>query len=272
MRSMHGILDAEDRLITDALCIKCGQALRGEVFRGPCPNCGHSISDSVHGDFLIDSPRAIPLALAASIGTLQYPVYVLSGLVGVALVVVLASGHALSNTVDDLFNVTLFGALLSPILSVIGLVVPTRRKRLPYYLARYGRQPYLMVGAAVALAVISGLVWAFMFIPQLTANLLLVLWFSVPGGLFLHGLSKLMSLVPERRMATRCNALLVLLGVLSAAGFAVLQLRQLAARDRDMETGLVVLSILSVLGAAGLTVAIFYLLRDVRVTLLRAAR
>ena len=272
MRALHGILDADDRLISDALCIKCGQSLRGEVFRGPCPGCGHSISDSVHGDFLIDSPRTIPLALAASIGTLEYPVYVLSGLVGVGLVVVLAAGRSLAPTVDDLFNVVLFGAMLSPLLSVIGLVAPTRRKRIPYYIARYGRQPYLMIFVALIMLLLGGVAAAYYFVPATTANALMVLWFAGPGGLLLHGLSRLMHLVPDRPMATRCNAILLLLVLLCVAAFSVLQMRQMLVRDHDLETGLVVLSILSILGAAGLTIAVFYLLRDVRVTLLRAAR
>lgn len=267
----RAILDPDDRLIIDAYCIKCGHALRNEAFRGRCPGCNHSISDSVHGDFLIDAERGHVLNLAAGVGLLIYPVYVLAGIVTLAALVALLGRPGLLYKVSDLFIVTLFGALLSPLLSVMGMLSVTRRKRMPYYFARYGNRRDVTMFSLLAVLLCGGTIAALYYALQITLNVLLVLWFAVPGVVFLYGLGRLMMLVPDKRMAGRCSAAVLLLGVLSAAALAVLEMTPFIQKSHDLETGYVVLSILSVGGGFGLAIFVSYLLRDVRVTLLRAA-
>lgn len=266
------IFDADERLIADFYCVNCGTPLRGQLFRSACPTCGHSISDSVHGDFLVDTDASVGRSLGAATQLLLIPFYAITALVAIGMLVTLINARVLLVTVVDLFQIGLAGAMLSPLIFVMGILSVTRRRRLPWYLARYGSRRYIWGAVAAGAAMVASLGLAVHYFPTITWNLMLVLWSAAPAVVFFHGLRRRMILVPNRALGLRCAALLMATILLAAASLTALHLQAGLRGNRDLETSLVTICTFTLLGEFGMAMAFYYLLRAAAAAFYSAAR
>jgi len=91
-QSSGPILDADGRVITDAICVQCGYNLRTLSADALCPECAHPVAHSIHGHIIqFASPawvrglaRGLLLILIAA-GSLMIAVPLISFIIGIVL-------------------------------------------------------------------------------------------------------------------------------------------------------------------------------------------
>ena len=260
-------LDADERIIADLLCVKCGANLRGCHVSDRCPNCYHPASDSVHGDYLIHSDREVVQGLAEAARLVELASAVLGVLMVVALATGVISARSLEVAVERAFRVVLATAVLTPVIATLGLVLLTTRHSAAYYWVRYGNpRGLLRVGLGLA-GLVALLVVAWHLFGVIALRVGTVLWFGVPMGAFLRGIRQLMRRVPNNPLAAYAQAMFA--GLLAFAALAVLTilLRDWPGQTAQWRDSQLALSAISTLAGLGLGVAGFSLVVRVRRTL-----
>ena len=221
LKRWHGLVDKDDRIVQELLCVKCGRDLRGQRVHEDCRECGHPVSDSAHGDYLVHSDPQMVGRLADSARFVMYGTILLSSLVGVGLLVVVFGSPTFEHAVDAGFRIMLAGAMITPVLATVGLVVLTPRRTLAFYAARYlnrGGVRRLVVRIGPALLIAGAAIYYFgrpaLFVCQMA-------WIVVPLAAFLRGLETLMLRVPNAKIARSAKIHFVAVIALGAAvGFA----------------------------------------------------
>jgi hypothetical protein len=261
------LIDADDRIVADVLCIRCGYNLRTLFVADRCPNCNHPASDSVHGDYLIHADRPLVRGLAEAARVVEYGTAILGGLMALALLAVLLSARNLTEVVEPAYNVVLAGAVISPVVATIGLILLTTRHTAAYYWVRYGnRRALLRFGLLFALALAMIVVCAAYF-GYVALQIGIVFWFMLPLAAFLRGIERLMRRVPNNQLATFARAMLVGLLAFSLMAIIIILIHQRAYVDQSWEDSRIAFSAINSLGGIALGVATHQLLVRVRRTL-----
>jgi hypothetical protein len=267
----EALLDREDHVVADLLCVRCGENLRGRLVTESCTRCGHPISDSVHGDYLIYSDPLAVRRLCDASRLVLYGSALVIGLTVVGLLGTLLASRDVPQVIGNAFDVMRFGVSIAPLIAVVGLVLLTPRRTLEFYKARLLKTRYLIVFGLILFAVLTSAIAGYVYAPQVVATLGLVLWILIPVAAFLRGVEGLMLRVPNYSIARLAHSEYALFVVISLLSLAVLLLREYAFERgwEDMLLGLTVLICISgaFVGARG-----YLLLTRVRDALDHAAR
>jgi hypothetical protein len=266
------LIDADDRIVADVLCIRCGHNLRNLLVSDRCPNCTHPASDSVHGDYLIHADRPMVRGLAEAARVVEYGIAILGGLMGLALLVVLLSARSLTGMVEPAYNVVLVGAVISPVVATIGLILLTTRHTAAYYWVRYGNPRALLRFGLLFTLVLAIIVICAAYFGYVALQIGIVVWFLVPLGAFYRGLEHLMRRVPNNQLAAYARAMFVGLLAFATLAILIILLHRWSATDRSWEDSRTAFSAINCLGGIGLGVATHQLLVRVRRTLSSIAR
>ena len=261
------LVDADDRITSDVLCVKCGYSLRSRLVSDRCPNCNHPASDSVHGDYLIHADRPIIVGLVDAARLVEYGMLVLGGLMGLALLAALLSllsNQELNAFVDRVHGVVFAAAVISPVVATMGVITLTTRHTAAYYWVRYGNpRTYLQAGLGLALG-IALIVLAYRYFGGAALQISLIVWFLIPGGAFLRGIESLARRVPNKQLASFARATFVGLmgfGILSAV---VVLLGYWAWKDESWRDSHLAFSAISAIGGVALGIAVYLLIVRVR--------
>ncbi len=266
------VVDAEDRIVGDVLCIKCGRNLRDLFVTQRCPACGHPASDSVHGDYLIHADREVVRGLADAAQVVEYGTAVLGGLVCVALLVVLISARSLDAAVESAYDVVFAGAIISPVIATLGLVLLTARHTAAYYWVRYGKPRALLRFGLLMALVLAIIAIAGYCAGRVALQIGVVLWFVIPLAAFFRGIERLMRRVPNNQLATFARAALIGLLLFGVLAIVIILLQQQSALDPSWHESQLAFTAINGLGGLALGVAAFQLLVRVRRTLSGVAR
>lgn len=266
------LVDSDDRIVADVLCIRCGHNLRSLLVADRCPNCTHPVSDSVHGDYLIHADRPLVRGLAEAARVVEYGAAILGGLMGLALLAVILSASSLTGVVEPAYNVVFAGAVISPVVATIGLMLLTTRHTAAYYWVRYGNRRAFMRLGALFVAVLATIVGSAIYFGSVALHIGTVIWFVVPLGAFLRGLERLMRRVPNNQLAAFARALLVGLVAFSLLAVVIILIRERAGVDRSLDDSRTAFSAINCAGGVALGVATHQLLVRVRRTLTSIAR
>jgi len=266
------LIDADDRIVADVLCVKCGRNLRGFHVADRCFGCNHPASDSVHGDFLIHTDRSLVRAMADAARVVEYGIAILGSLLGLALLAKLLSARDLDDVVYGVYDVIFASAVISPVVGVLGIVLLTMRHSAAYFWARYGnRRTLLRCGLALALGV-ALLTVAFHYFGEIVLRIALVLWFVLVVGAFLRGIERLMGRVPNKQLASFARATLVGLVAFGVLAILIILLAHWSVTDNSWRDSHLAFSGINCLGGLALGVAGFTLIVRVRRTLWSIAR
>jgi hypothetical protein len=266
------LVDADDRIVGDVLCIKCGRNLRELLVTRRCPGCGHPASDSVHGDYLIHADREVVRGLADAAQVVEYGTAVLGGLVGVALLVALISARDLEAAVESAYDVVLAGAIISPVIATLGLILLTSRHTAAYYWVRYGHPRALLRLGFLMAVVLAVIAIAGYFLGRTVLQIGVVLWFAIPLAAFFRGIERLMRRVPNNQLATFARATVVGVAAFAILAILIILLRQQAALDPSWRDSQLAFTTINSLGGLALGVAAFQLVVRVHRTLAGVAR
>jgi hypothetical protein len=266
------LIDAEDRIVADVLCIRCACNLRNLKIAERCPNCNHPVSDSVHGDYLIHADKPLVRGLAESAQVIEYGMLILESLMGLALLAALISDRSVAALVEHTFRIVYAGAMISPVIATIGLVLLTTRHTAAYYWVRYGNKRTLLRGGLVFALILAVAVTCTLFFGIIALEIGTVFWFAIPLAAFLRGLERLMSRVPNKQLAAFSRGMFV--GLIAFGLFAILifVVEKLAADDPSWSESLAAFRGLAGVGGILLGVMAHQLLLRVRRTLLSIAR
>jgi hypothetical protein len=270
--SSLALVDAEDRIVADVLCIRCGRSLRDCLLTQPCPACGHPASDSVHGDYLIHSDPQMVRGLADAAQVVEYGAAVLGSLMIMALLVTLVRADDLAAATCTAYEVVFAAAVMSPIIATVGLLLLTTRHSAAFYWARYGHPRALLRLGLLALVVIAVVATATFFFGRIALQLGTVVWVVALPGAFLRGVEHLMRRVPNNQLAAFARATFVGLMMFGALAIAVALLSYGAAEDPSWEEPRLAFTAINALGGLLLGVAVFRLVVRVRRTLSSIAR
>lgn len=261
------LIDAEDHIVGDVLCIKCGRNLRDLTVTQRCPDCGHPASDSVHGDYLIHADRQMVKGLAEAARVIEYGATVLVGLVGIAVVAALLSAGSLDEAVSSAYRIIFAGAVVSPVVAILGLVLLTARHTAAYYWVRYGKpRALLRLGllTALVLAIIATVAYYF---SQIVLQIGIVAWFVAPLGAFLRGIQRLMRRVPNNQLAAFARATFAGLLAFGALSILVILIGHRAETDPSWRDSQLAFTAINCLTGLALGLAAHQLLVRVRRTL-----
>lgn len=267
----HGLVDRDERVTRDLLCLKCASNLRGQLISQRCPNCGHPISDSAHGDYLVHSDRDLVRRLADSARFVMYGALLLVALVGIGFLSTLFSCRTVPDAIRLAFDTLLMGAMISPVVAAVGLVVLTPRGSIEYYEARYLNRRALLRLAAWFVPATVAVVTASLYLGPLAARTMQIIWIFVPLFSFLRGLEKLMLRVPNARLAQSARFHAVALGFIVIGALSVLLIRYYAGDREDWAGALIAITLVCELGAIAFTARGILLLTRVQMTLQQAA-
>jgi hypothetical protein len=266
------LIDAEDRIAADVLCIKCGDNLRGLHVADRCPNCNHPASDSVHGDYLIHADRPVVRGLAEAAQVVEYGAIVLGSLMVIALLVSLASADDLEDAIKTAYNTLFAGAIISPVVAVLGLVLLTTRHSAAYYWVRYGN-PRALLRLGLLLAVVLAIIAvAAHYFGRVALEIGIVLWFVMPLAAFFRGLERLMRRVPNNQLATFARATFVGLLAFGVLSILVILTNHWSAEDPSWRDSQLAFSAITCVGGLALGIAACLLMVRVRRTLDSIAR
>lgn len=264
------LIDADDRIIADVLCVRCACNLRNLLVSDRCPNCYHPVSDSVHGDYLIHADKPLVRSLAEAARVLEFGLLILGGLIGLALLAALISARVITELVEYAFNIVYAGAMIAPVIASIGLILLTSRHAAAYYRVRCGNRRWLLRGGLTVLLVLSILSACALIFGRAALTIATVLWFAVPLAAFYRGLESLMRRVPNKQLASFARTLLV-----GLAGFSLLSMLIHVANMQnspEWEDSRIAFSAICSLGGIALGVATHQLIVRVRKTLQSIAR
>ncbi len=261
------LIDSDDRIVADVLCIRCGHNLRGRLVADRCPNCTHPISDSVHGDYLIHADRPLVRGLAEAARVVEYGVAILGALMGLALLVVIMSAQSLTEIVAPAYDVVFAGAVISPVIATIGLILLTTRHTAAYYWVRFGNRRTLLRLGLLAALVLAVIVVCALYFGNVAVQIGVVLWFVVPLGAFFRGVERLMRRVPNKQLAVFARGTFVGVLAFSLLAVVITLTRYWAATDQSWEDSHTAFSAINCVGGVALGVATHQLLIRVRRTL-----
>ncbi len=260
-------VDADERIIVELRCIKCGSGLCGEFLTTPCPQCGHPCSDSVYGDYLIYSESVEIERLQEATRLVIYGGAVLAVVLAAGLVGMVATSTDVIDAARRTYETVFAVILLYSVVSITGIVLLTRRCSLAYYEAAYFHTRGLVRAGLVAVAALGAVAVATHFLPEAVRMCLLALWATVPSALFLRGVAKLMQRAPNiklARFASRLQRAVWAMGVLTVAlGCA----QRLSRTDPDWEGVLIALRVIAALGWITVGLAGYRLMTALRRTL-----
>lgn len=266
------LLDADEMIVGEVLCLRCGKSLIGQSLRARCANCAHPASDSLYGDYLIHADKHVVRRLVESARFLLYGVALLAGLAFVTVIASLLGARDFPDGVRLTFDALLTIGVISPLLSALGVLSLTTKGSAAYYAARYfNRRTAQRLGFATGGALL-GLALALVFAPDATGRVLLLLWVTVPSVLFFHGLAKLMTRVPNHKLAMSARTHLLMMILLGVCALAVLFLRRVSVEQPQWSDTLSGATIIAVLGALGFLGSAFVLLRAMHANLVQVAR
>jgi len=261
------LVDAEDRITSDVLCVKCGNNLCGRLVSERCPNCLHPASDSVHGDYLIHADRPVIAGLVDAARLVEYGLLVLGGLMALAVLAglpLLFSDRGLDALVDRVFGVVFAAAVISPVVATMGVVTLTTRHTAAYYWVRYGHpRTYLQAGLALALGV-ALVVTACHYFGTVALQIGLIAWFVIPGGAFLRGVESLMRRVPNKQLAVFARATFIGLVAFGILCIVVVVLGRGAGKEESWRDSHLAFSAIAGIGGLALGIAIYRLIVRVR--------
>ena len=266
------LVDADDRIVSDVLCIRCGNNLRDLHVADRCPQCNHPASDSVHGDYLIHADRVMVRGLADAAQVVEYAIAILAALVGLALLASIVTADDMNMLVERAYSIVFAGMVLAPVVATIGLVLLTTRHAAAYYWVRYGNPRAIL---RMSLLVVLGLTVISLcgyFIGYIALQISIVIWFVIPLGLFFRGLESLMRRVPNNQLATFSRGMLVGLIGFSVLSIVIIFLRFQCWDDPSWGESLTAFSGINTVGGIGLTIASYQLLARVRRTLFSISR
>lgn len=261
------LVDAEDRIVADVLCIKCGHNLRNLYLTQRCPNCNHPASDSVHGDYLIHSDRETVAALADAARLVQYGGAILGGLTGLAVLAALISADSLDAAVRSAYDIVFAAAVISPVVATLGLVLLTARRTAAYYWLRYGNPRVLLRFGLLMALVLAAILVAAAYLGQVAVQIGIVLWFVIPLGAFFRGVERLMRRVPNSQLATFARATLVSLMAFGILAILIILIRDRSARDPSWHDSQLAFTAINCLGGLVLATMAYLLIVRVRRTL-----
>lgn len=268
----HGVADGGERVVAEVLCVECGAALRGQRVSERCVSCGHPVSDSVHGDYLVDSDRDVVRRLADSANFVKYGAIALAAVIALALLVRLVAASDLTAAVAGMFDLLLAGGMISPVVSALGLVILNPGKTINFYLAKYSR-PREFARLLVALALLVGVASLGMLFAQQTFGCVArVGWIFIPLAAFLLSIEQLMRRVPNVRLARRARTHMVLTVVLALITLAALLIRVHLLHLPQWQDALIALMLFASLSAIGCTISGLRLLVSSQQALFTAAR
>ncbi len=227
------LLDEDNRVIRDVLCIRCGVNLINLSTREGCPNCMHPVSDSVHGDYLIHTDPRQVRRLAEAARFVRLGALLLGVLVVLALLMTIATElihRDFSRGISSVFRLLFAGAMIAPLLAAVGLCTLTNRRSFAYYQARFGNRAFINKVGLIGLAILMLLTIGFAAAPRLVTNLLLALWAAGPAAVFMQRLGQLMRRVPNVELAM--FARMAFWGVI-ISGIALFCLRYLSVLAAD---------------------------------------
>jgi hypothetical protein len=268
----HGLVDADDRVKTDLLCLKCASGLRGQPITGHCPNCGHPVSDSAHGDYLVHSDRDMVRRLADAARFVMYGAILLVSMVGVGFLTTLVSCRTFPDAVNRAFEILLVGGMISPVVAAVGLVVLTPRGSVEYYEARYLNLRAILKLAAWFVPALAALIVASTYLGPLVARTVQIVWIFVPLYAFLRGVEQLMRRVPNAKLAQSARMHNTALVFIAVGGLAVLLIQLYARDDPDWAGGLIAITLVCTIAAIAFTIRGIRLLTHVQRALYQAAR
>jgi len=266
------LVDAEDRIVSDVLCIKCGRNLRDLFVAQRCPDCGHPASDSVHGDYLIHADREMVKGLADAARLVEYGSAVLGSLMVIALLAVLISAPSLDAAVDSAYDIVFAAAVISPVVAVLGLMLLTSRHTAAYYWARYGKPRALLPFGLLLAFALAILAVANYYFGVIVLQVVSVFWFVVPLAAFLRGLERLMRRVPNNELAAFARATFVGLLAFGVLAIFIILARHWSVADPSWRDSQLAFTAIASLGGLGLGVAAFRLVVGARRTLSSIAR
>ncbi|MCA9243893.1 MAG: hypothetical protein KDA32_08075 [Phycisphaerales bacterium] len=247
---------SDDYVRGRVFCVECGASLRGKLVTDRC-ECGHTVTDSVYGDFLMYQEQRDLRRLNSALGLLQYTGITILALIALGVISAVSSAANAEDALASIFEMAFTLAILTPLPATLGITLVTRKRSLAYYRARYGDARFLAIvtGAAAILLVMVVLIRD----PyrKALANTLLIAFTGTPSLIFLMGFSRLMRHMPHRALANIAFGLFVVTCVLTAVCWGVLLMRPFAADDDNLG-GLVLtlqgISIMIGLGVGATTV------------------
>ena len=122
----------------------------------------------------------------------------LGGLLAIGMLVSLVSADSIDDAVKRAYEIVFAGAVISPVIAAVGLVLLTTRHSAAYYWVRYGNpRALLWFGLFIALGIAAVAVAASVF-GYVAMRIGLVLWFTVPLGAFVRGVGDVCSLRNSR--------------------------------------------------------------------------
>jgi hypothetical protein len=266
------VVDAEDRIISDVLCVKCGRNLHDLFVTQRCPDCGHPASDSVHGDYLIHADHEVVRGLADAARVIEYGTGILGGLVCIAVLAALISARSLDAAVDSAYDIIFAGAVISPVLAILGLLLLTARHSAAYYWVRYGNPRGLLRLGLLLVLVLAVIVIARYYFGVIALRIGIVFWFVVPLAAFLRGVERLMRRVPNNQLAAFARAAFVGVLAFGALAILVILLRHWSVNDPSLRDSQLAFAAINALAGLALGVAAFQLVVRVRRTLSSIAR
>jgi len=264
-------VDSDDRIISDVLCIRCGTNLRDLQVADRCPNCRHPASDSVHGDYLIHADKPLVRGLAEAARVIEFGIIILGGLLGLALLASLISARSITHLIEPAYNLVFAGAMISPIIATIGLILLTTRHTASYYWVRFGnKRALLRFGLAFAM-ILAAAVASTIFFGVIALKIGTVIWFAVPLGAYFRGLERLMIRVPNKQLAAYSRMMLVGMIAFSAIAILIFFIRKLGGDDKSWADSQTAFSAINCIIGVALGVASYQLIVRIRRTLLSIA-
>ena len=184
-----------------------------------------------------------------------------------ALLASIVTASNMNSLVNQTYNMVFVGMVLSPVVATIGLVLLTTRHAAAYFWARYGnRRTLLRLGLILGLVLVIFILCAY-FIGQVAFQIGIVIWFTIPLGLFFRGLENLMHRVPNNQLATFSRGMLVGLIAFSILSIVIIFIRFQCRDDPSWGESLTAFAGINTVGGIGLTIAAYQLLIRVRRTL-----
>ncbi len=258
--------ESEATVTGRVLCVNCGHNLDGQPMIEQCPNCGHAITDSVHGDALLDTASENAQRLFEASNLVWYPTVLLTILGAAAMTFQLIQVRNVIEDAQMVFDLGFFIAMVTPAISILGIFVLTRRRTVAYYYARYSEPATAMRLAAYALIIVATICVGAMYLGRIIGEMLLVAWFAIPNVMFLDGMGKLMKRLARKKLAKYLHMCGFWAAVLSAAALVVMMLRRFGLQDVEVTApriALIWLTIISALILWGVTLRQFVLARRI---------
>lgn len=200
------LVDEFDNVVADVLCVGCGASLQGQGVNAQCPRCAHPISDSVYGDYLVDSDRTRIRPLAEGARMIRYAFTMLLALLAMALFgTIFNQWRTPEHVVIEGYKLFRAFGGLSIVPAAVGMFLLTSRRSLPYWMAYYRRRAqhvmFVVKVAATFLLVLAALIWAQQKFGLVALQIVAIPACATPLVAFFRGVEGLMRRLPNRQLA-----------------------------------------------------------------------